>query len=135
MQIECPSCKTDNYIDYSENIICVNCKKSFTGHVFQKIKKPLVSSAAALLIGIYGTYKIDNHFFDEQRLPIPIEYELIDSCVNSSNGVLRDSKYILKKKICSCALEQTLLEMNYKEMKNNESLFMTRYSNKIKLCS
>lgn len=135
MQVECPSCKTDNKIEYAENIICTNCKGSFTGHAFKKYKKPLISSTTALIIGVYGTFKIDNTFFEEKRLPIPIEYELIDSCVNSSSRALRSSKYISKKETCMCALEQTLLKIDYKEMKKNESLFMTRFNNNIRVCS
>lgn len=135
MQVECPSCQTDNKIEYAENIVCSSCKESFNGHVFKKFKKPLISASTALIIGIYGTYKIDDTFFEEKRLPIQIEYELIDSCVNSSNRALRSSRYISKKESCMCALEQTLLKIDYKEMKKNESLFMTRFNSNIRVCS
>ncbi|WP_298775137.1 hypothetical protein [uncultured Shewanella sp.] len=134
MQVECPSCQTDNQIEYSENIVCFSCKESFKDHAFKKFKKPLISTTTALIIGIYGTYKIDNTFFEEQRLPIQVEYELIDSCVNSSGGSLRSSQYVVKKEVCMCALEQTVLKINYEEMKKNESLFMARFNSNISIC-
>lgn len=135
MQVECPSCQTDNQIEYAENIVCSACKESFNGHAFKKFKKPLISASTALIIGIYGTYKVDDIFFEEKRLPIQLEYELIDSCVNSSNKALRSSRYISKKEACMCALEQTLLKLDYREMKKNEALFMTRFNSNIRICS
>ena len=135
MHIECPSCQLENKIEYAENISCSACKESFSGHTYKRFKKPLISATTALIIGIYGTYKIDDTYFDEQRYPVNIEYELIDNCVNSSSRVLRNSQYITKKEVCSCALEQTMIKINYSELKKNESNFLTRFKNNIRKCS
>ena len=134
MHIECPSCQLENKIEYSDNISCSGCKETFSGHTYKRFKKPLISATTALIIGIYGTHKIDDIYFDEQRYPVNIEYELIDGCVNSSSRVLRGSQYITKKEVCSCALEQTMLKIDYSELKKNESNFLTRFKSNIRKC-
>lgn len=134
MHIECPSCQIENKIDYADKILCSSCKESFAGHAYKKFKKPLISASTALIIGIYGTYKVDDLYFDEARYPVAIEYELIDSCVNSSSRVLNKNQYIEKKKACSCALASTMEDVSYKEMKESESKFITRFKNSINQC-
>ncbi|WP_284303740.1 hypothetical protein, partial [Marinospirillum insulare] len=96
MQIECPSCSTGNKIEFAQNIVCCECKKSFAGHFYKKFKKPLISATTALFIGAFGTYKVEQVFFEDQRYPLKVEYELIDSCVNASRTRFGSSSYIKK---------------------------------------
>jgi len=135
MHIECPSCQLENKIEYADNIVCSGCKESFSGYTYKKFKKPLISATTALIIGIYGTHKINEVYFEEQRYPVHIEYELIDSCVNSSSRVLRSSQYVTKKQTCACALEQTMLEVDYSELKKSESKFLTHFRINIGKCT
>ena len=135
MQIECPSCATDNKIEFGENIICNECKKTFAGHSYKKFKKPLLSTTAALAIGAFGAYQIDQVFFEDQRYPLNVEYELIDSCVNSSRKPMYSDQKIQKTQTCVCALEKTMKEVNYKDLKKSESVFLTRFRSSLTSCS
>lgn len=135
MQIECPSCSTDNKIEFGENIVCSECKGSFAGHSYKKFKKPLVSATTALLIGVFGAYKADQLFFEDQRYPLIVEYELIDICVNSSRMLLNSSQYSVKTKTCICALNKTMEVISYKELKKGESEFLTRFRSSIASCN
>lgn len=135
MHIECPSCSTDNKIEFGENILCSKCKESFAGHSYKKFKKPLVSAATALFIGVFGTYKADQIFFEEQRYPLSVEYELVDICVNSSRTLMRAAQYADKTKICICALNKTMEVINYKKFKKSESEFLTRFRSSIFSCN
>lgn len=134
MQIECPSCNTVNKIDFGEKIVCSECKNSFAGHLYKKFKKPFMSATTALLIGAYGTYGIDKTFFEEQRYPVSVEYELVDSCVNSSHSLMRTVEYIEKKRTCICALNKTMEKVNYKKFQESESEFLTHFTRSIVSC-
>lgn len=135
MHIKCPHCSADNKIEFGENIVCGECKKSFAGHSYAKLKKPLVSATTALFIGVFGTYKADKIFFEEQRYPLSVEYELVDSCVNSSRMPMRSIQYSEKKKTCICALNKTMEIISYEELKESESEFTTRFKNSIYICN
>ena len=50
MQIECPSCSTDNKIEFGENIVCSECKGSFAGHSYKKFKKRLFQQQPLCLL-------------------------------------------------------------------------------------
>jgi hypothetical protein len=136
MNIECPSCATNNSIEYGENILCHKCNCTFAGHTYKKFKKPLVSVTSAILIGGIGTYHAHQYFFEEQRYPLSVEYELLDNCISSSK-ILMDSYYqVNKTKICVCALEKTTDEISYKELmsKKSESQFTTRFRANLNSC-
>lgn len=134
MQIECPSCSTENKIEFGQNIVCCECKKSFAGHFYKKFKKPFISATTALFIGAFGTYKVDQIFFEDQRYPLKVEYELIDSCVNASRALLNSSSYVKKTQVCVCALEKTMEEISYKELKKNEPEFLARFRKSVVRC-
>ncbi len=129
MNVECPSCKLENEIEHLDNIMCSSCKEPFHGHSYKKTKSTFIATCSALAIGAYGSYKADQLYFDKERYPVNIEYELIDSCVNSSSRILRRTQYIEKKLVCSCALEKTMLEINYIELeKKRVKIFDSFYS-------
>lgn len=134
MHIECPSCSTNNKIEFGENILCSACKKTFAGHSYKKLKKPLISAATALIIGAYGGYKADQYFFDDHRYPLNVEYELVDDCVNSSGGLMIQYNQVRKTMICTCALEKTMKEISYKELNKSESVFLTRFRGNLASC-
>jgi hypothetical protein len=135
MHIECPSCSTDNKIEFGENIICYECKKTFAGHSFKKFKKPVLSATAALFIGVFGTYKIDQVFLTDQRYPLNVEYELIVNCVYSSHTLRNSVRNVEKTQLCICALERTMEEISYKQLRKSESEFLTRFRSNIARCN
>lgn len=134
MHIECPSCSADNKIEFGENIVCSECKESFAGHLYKKFKKPLISTTTALIIGAFGTYKADQIFFEEERYPLSVEYEIVDSCANSSRVLSNSNLKIEKTQVCICALEKTMEEVSYKKMRKNESEFLTHFRSSISSC-
>ena len=135
MQIECPSCSTDNQIEFGKNIICNNCKESFAGYSYKRFKKPLISATAALFIGAFGTYKADQIFFEDQRYPLNVEYELVDSCVNASRTLMSSYRQADKAQVCICALEKTMKAISYKELKKSEPEFLTHFRRSISSCN
>lgn len=135
MQIECPSCSKDNEIAFGDDILCSECKKSFAGHSYKKFHKPLISASTALLIGVFGTYKADRILLEDQRYPLNVEYEIIDSCVNSSRTLMNAQRHAVKTNACICALEKTMDEISYKELKKNESKFLTRFRKSLESCN
>jgi len=137
MHIECPSCSTENKIEFGENIICSECKKTFSGHTYKKFKKPLISATTALIIGAIGAigaHRVDKHLLEEKRYPVNVEYELINSCINSSRNPIEKYRYIKKTQICTCALEATMSEVSFKEMNENETAFLSRFRSNINDC-
>lgn len=134
MNIECPSCSKENKIEYSENILCSECNSAFAGYTYKKYKKPLLSASSALFIGIVGTYKIDQLYFDEARYPIRVEYEIVDNCVNSDKRSLASAQYIKKKNLCLCALELTMDSLPYKEATGDEAKFLSSFRTAINQC-
>lgn len=135
MEIECPSCATANKIEFGENILCSKCKESFSGHYYQKIKLPLVSSVSALLIGAFGHNYIEEKVFSEARYPIEAEFEIIDSCTNASSLPMSSSYKAQKTKVCICALEKTAEEISFEDIDKSESEFLTHFTNNISSCN
>lgn len=135
MHLECPSCSTDNKIEFGENIVCSECKKSFAGHSYQKFKKPILSATTALFIGAFGAYKADQILFEDQRYPLNVEYELVDGCVNSSRTLMNSYRKAEKTQVCLCALEKTMEEISYNQLKKSESDFLTRFRSSIANCN
>lgn len=130
MQIVCPHCSSTNNIKYAENITCGKCKKTLTGHLYKRFSKPLISATTALVIGAYGTWQ----FVAETRYPVDVEYELVDACINASQNSMDSARRIYKTQICVCALEKTMKEVSYKEMKRSESEFQTRFRAGVTSC-
>jgi hypothetical protein len=135
MNILCPSCKLENKIENGEHILCGGCQKPFTGHTYKKYKKPLLSATTALLLGIFGGYKADQWLLDNARYPLETEYALMDSCINSSNIIASYMQRAKKQEICSCALTNTMNDISYSELSENEKIFASRFRANAQICS
>lgn len=133
MNIICPHCSNENKIEYSENIICSQCKQPFTGYTYKKFKKPLISATTALFIGFYGGYKADD-IIRQNRYPIRAEYEIIDNCINSSQVLMSSKQRVEKTKTCVCALEKTMNEVGLDEINESASVFLTRFRANVPGC-
>lgn len=126
MHIECPHCATSNKIEFAEHIICCKCDKSFKGQSFGKLKKPLISAGAALVIGTVGGVTLDQ-LMDVNRYPLAVEYAIIDSCLNGSNHSVSISWYQDKREICLCAVQDTIENVPYRDFKSDNSLFLAPF--------
>lgn len=134
MHILCPSCSTENNIDIGQEVVCGKCKSSLSGFVYRKYKKPLVSAMTALLIGAYGSYKIEQVYLEITRYPVRIEYAIIDSCITSDRSLMLTSELKEKKHLCLCAYEKTMDEVSYNEYQNDGNGFFTVFRKNVEVC-
>lgn len=133
MQIECPSCSTDNKIEIGGSILCNKCKKPFSGFYYKKAKKTTIAATAALLIGAYGGYKANNSK-EAERYPIEVEYSLINVCLNGSSEKVTIEQYIEKQDICTCALSKTMNNLSYSSYNEDQSVFFSSFENNQAKC-
>lgn len=124
MQVQCPSCSAENNINVGNEIVCGKCKASLSGFAYRKYKKPLMTAISALVIGAYGSYKLEHAYFHGARYPVRTEYAIIDSCVTSDRADLSTIEFKQKKQICLCAFEKTIDEISYAEFKSNVNEFL-----------
>ncbi|MEZ9330612.1 hypothetical protein AB4152_16455 [Vibrio breoganii] len=124
MKVECPHCQEDNAIEFAENISCTKCEKTFKGFKFSRRK--LVSASSAMVLGVFGGYQV-NSSLEEERYPLAVEYAIMDTCTNSSKGLVSVSWYETKRDTCLCALEQTMNNVSYAAYKSNQEAFFSNF--------
>ena len=134
MHVLCPSCSTENNIDIGREISCGKCHASLSGFVYKKYKKPLISAISALIIGAYGSYKMEDMYFDYARYPLAVEYAIIDACATSDRSILTLSEFANKKYICLCAFEKSMSEIPYAEYKKSTNEFFSTFKSKVYEC-
>ncbi len=130
LEIECPHCSKENKINLSKEIKCKHCEKPLIG---QKYRKPFMGAMTAFILGVGGTYYI-NEQFESNRYPINFEYAIINSCVSYSEQPLLRKDYRNKKDICICALNKTQKEIDYSDYKKKQIAFMNIFEAKAREC-
>lgn len=133
MQIECPACKKANNIQYGVDIKCGGCKEKLSGHFYKRFKKPLVSTSVAVCIAAFGGYQVEKAISDD-RYPMAAEYELISACSSGQFYTLSRKSAKEKASLCVCALEKTVDDISYSDIKENEQQFVTRFKANISAC-
>ncbi len=134
MQVQCPSCSANNNIDVGREIVCGKCKASLSGYAYRKYKEPIITAISALVIGAYGSYKIEHAYFDDARYPIRMEYAIIDSCISSDIVSLSTDQFRSKKQICLCAFEKTTKEIPYSELVKESNSFTNTLRMNVETC-
>lgn len=134
MQIECPSCSKVNNLDIKKNVVCGACKKPLSGFKYKKHGKPILTVTSAIIIGALGYKSIDTYFLEEPRYPLPIEYSIIEACVNLHKAPLAMKEFETKREICLCSLEETMKDITYDSFKGNEDIFFDTFEGKINDC-
>ncbi|MCP4989019.1 MAG: hypothetical protein GY928_24065 [Colwellia sp.] len=133
MKFECPKCKKNNEFDVETTVCCSHCETSVEGVTFTQIKFITFGTALTFVTGgilfdkagsIYG-----------ERLPIPIEFEIVQACLESDNRYISTSVYEKKKETCLCALDSVLDDFNYSDYKESPSKFITEYTRKARTCT
>lgn len=74
-------------------------------------------------------------FFEDQRYPLNVEYELVDSCVNASRTLMSLYRQADKTQLCICALQKSMKAISYKELKKNEPEFLAHFRGSISSCN
>lgn len=132
MKIECPACAHKQ--TFAITASCGNCNGILSGHLYRKYRKPFLSATTALVLGAYGSYKVTDNLHDESRYPLRVEYALVDACVNANARPLPSQSYQRKQEICLCALEETIKEVTYREMRKNHEAFLTSMKSRVEAC-
>ncbi len=131
MKIECPKCFKENKLNLEAKVNCGHCKEEITGYTY---KRPLISATTALIIGAGGFFAIDNYVLSKDRYPISAEYELIELCVSSYQKPMKSRNFSEKQSVCICALEETMKDISYSDINDEESNFIEVFDRKASEC-
>lgn len=111
-------------------IKCRSCNKTIKKITITKPYKV----AALLTVVSYGASQFIEYVVTDNRYPLGVEYAVLDSCVNSYGSVIPYGSYRSKKKICLCALEETMNEISYIRYKVDEDGFLEALRDNAKEC-
>ena len=106
---------------------CENVIEKFT------VKKPLKAAGLAAILAYGGSQFID-YAITDNRYPLVVEYAVLEACSSSYEEPLSYSSYGSKKKLCLCALEDTMNEISYIRYKINEESFLKAFEQNAKSC-
>lgn len=106
---------------------CANVIEKFT------VKKPLKAAGLAAILAYGGSQFID-YAITDNRYPLDVEYAVLEACASSHKQPLSYSSYGSKKKLCLCALEDTMNEISYVRYKLNEKGFLKAFESNAKSC-
>lgn len=109
---------------------CKTCEK-----VIEKftVKKPLKAAGIAAILAYGGSQFID-YAVTDNRYPLDVEYAVLEACSSSYKELLSYSNYGSKKKLCLCALEDTMNEISYIRYKVDEKGFLKAFEENAKSC-
>lgn len=129
MSEEC-SCAEKSDLRATIQIHCASCRATFDKI---EIKKPVkvisVTAFAAYAASLLFTYAINDN-----RYPLTVEYEILESCTKSSTIPLSSKQYGIKKERCLCALEDTMNEVSYTRYLVDEGGFINSFKDNAKEC-
>lgn len=134
MNIECPHCKTDNTLEFAENMHCHKCQNSFLGFSFKQHKKSIIGIGTALLLGAYGGIKADSYFLEPKRYSTSAIYEIVSYCANPTGNALYKSKQVELAKSCICALDKTMSEIRETELAAKSNEFVRTFNKHMTVC-
>jgi hypothetical protein len=133
MKFECPKCKRNNEFDVETTVCCSHCETSVEGVTFSQVKFITFGTALTFVTGGILFDKAEEYMFGE-RLPIPIEFEIVQACLESDTRYITSSVYKQKKQTCICALDSVLEDLNYSDYKDSPSKFHAEYARKVRDC-
>lgn len=124
------SCSDKAEVGATVEFQCKTC-----GSVIEKftVKKPLKAAGIAAILAYGGSQFIDYAIFDN-RYPLNVEYAVLEACSSSYKEPLSYSSYGSKKKLCLCALEDTMNEISYIRFKVDEKGFLEAFEENAKSC-
>ncbi|MGO2181315.1 MAG: hypothetical protein ACTH36_03150 [Pseudoalteromonas nigrifaciens] len=97
------------------------------------VKKPLKAAGLAAILAYGGSQFVD-YAITDNRYPLDVEYAVLEACASSHKQPLSYSSYGSKKKLCLCALEDTMNEISYIRYKINEKGFLKAFESNAKSC-
>lgn len=134
MNIKCPSCSTNNAIEFAENICCHKCKNSFVGFSFRKYKTSVLGTTAVLLVGAWGGQKLDVHYLEPKRYSTAAIYEIVSYCANPANVMFTQGRQRELAAECICALNKTMAQIGEAELSKRSSEFIKLFNSHRNSC-
>lgn len=131
MIIECPKCKKENTINFSNGLKCEHCHIDISNN---KYKKSAMAASAALIIGASGYHLVDKYIITDTRYPLIVESAIIDQCKNGHQKPMLDTTYIKKSDVCICALSRTMKTLSYSDLKKNKNEFFNVFNANVSDC-
>ncbi|WP_350432038.1 hypothetical protein ABIS04_18770 [Shewanella sp. H8] len=124
------SCGEKAEIGATVKFHCKTC-----GSVIEKftVKKPLKAAGLAAILAYGGSQFVD-YAITDNRYPLDVEYAVLEACASSHKQPLSYSSYGSKKKLCLCALEDTMNEISYVRYKVNQKGFLKAFESNAKSC-
>jgi len=133
MKFECPKCYKENELYGGAAICCDHCETSVKDVTFRQIKFITFGTVLTFVTGGILFDKAEAYIGGE-RLPISVEFEIVQSCLESDKRYLKKSIYKAKKQACTCGLDLVLKELDYDDLKESAPKFIAEYSKKVKEC-
>jgi len=114
-------------------IVEFNCKNC--GNIIKKftVKKPLKAASITAILAYGGSQFID-YAISDNRYPLEVEYAILEACSSSYREPLSYSSYRSKKRLCLCALEDTMNEISYIRYKVDEKGFLNAFEENATSC-
>lgn len=134
MKFECPKCYKENELYAGATICCDHCEASVKDVTFSQIKFITFGTVLTFVTGGILFDKAEEYIWGE-RLPIPVEFEIVQACLESDTRYINSLVYKQKKQACLCALDSVLEDLNYSDYKESPSKFITEYTKKARTCT
>lgn len=107
--------------------VCQKVSKKIT------IKNPLKVAVIATVVAYGGSQFVD-YAITDNRYPVAVEYTVLDACTSAYKEPLPYDTYGSKKRICLCALEDTMNEISYVRYLVDEGGFLNAFERHAKSC-
>jgi hypothetical protein len=124
------SCGDKAEVNATVKLHCKTCASVIEKFV---VKKPLKAAGLAAILA-YSSSSFIGYAITDNRYPLEVEYAVLEACTNSHKKPLSYSLYGSKKKLCLCALEDTMNEISYVRFKVNEKGFLKAFEGNAKEC-
>ncbi|WP_298441557.1 hypothetical protein [uncultured Ferrimonas sp.] len=131
MKINCPSCEEQTVIEVT--VSCEKCNKPLNKFTFEKARKVSVAWLCAATAA--GTFYVDAKYIESERYPLATEYALVDQCIFGNSVNISRSDLDKKKKVCSCAIAETISDIDFDEYKKEPRAFARLLDSNVRRCT
>lgn len=124
-------CECDNGVTLATiKLYCKTCNSTLEKIA---IKKPLKTAGIAALIA-FSTSHVISYAVTDNRYPLAVKYEILDSCISSSQQPLSGHYYRKKKELCLCAMEDTMNQISSTRKKITDWNFVKAFEENAQSC-
>ena len=133
LEVKCNSCQHVNTLPIDQKTRCNKCnERLFSWKI--GLKNSVFELIVLLLTFTGGSY-VGSKYLPEQPVNEPVrysieqEYAILDQCINYHKNpnrklyLFKKNNYLLKRKICICALERTVANTDIENLNRNPAIF------------